>query len=236
MAFPFGAALMALSAGGSLASSFMGGNVQGMGRMQRTLQAQVNAAANAQRYFEASGDVTNPLFRQTAMLEESRLRRSIAEGLQTRQLLSNKARARGLTAGVRSERQDETMSVATGKLFQQASERAGGLASERLQATGRGLLGVADAYQGAMGGAQQLSQMQTAQSVTNAQRWRQGFDILGLAGQAMGGSAQIDRFFQTGGFSGGAAGLQQGNYTPSAWPQAWQQQWNQPQFSWRGGP
>jgi len=225
MPFPFAAALMGMSAAGSIGSMFAGGGTQGMGRIQRTLQAQVNAASAAQRYFQAAGDVTNPLFRQTAAMEESRLRRNIAEGVMSNQLLQRKALARGLTAGVRPEREDEARNLAIGKLFQQASEQSGGLAQQRLMATGQGMLGVASSYGQAAGGASQYAQMATADSVANQMKYQRSFDILGLAGEAMGGGQQLRDMF--------SPSQQMASYINQApWAQFSGLRPASPQFSW----
>lgn len=201
-----GAALMGLSAATSLAGMFGGGGVQGSGRMQRiyqqqaatqqqSLAAQMKAGAAAQQYFSAAGDVTSPLFRRTAMMEESRLRRAIAEGIATQRISSSKARARGLTAGVRPERQDEAQYLATGNLFQQASEAAAGNATERLMATGKGLLGIGDLYggtyrtasAGAQAAASDLVPMQTANAELPWMKVQQGGSFLNTLGQSAGG-------------------------------------------------
>ncbi len=225
MPFPFAAALMGLSAAGSIGSMFAGGNMQGMGRIQRTMQAQVNAASAAQRYFQAAGDVTNPLFRQTAAMEESRLRRNIAEGVMSNQLLARKARARGLTAGVRPEREDESRNLAIGRLFQQASEQSGGLAQQRLMATGHGMLGVASSYGQAAGDASEYAQMATAASIGNQMKYQRSFDILGLAGEAMGGGRQLRDMF--------APSPPMAGYVNQApWAQFSGLRPTQPQFSW----
>ncbi len=226
MPFPFAAALMGMSAAGSIGSMFAGGGAQGMGRIQRTLQAQVNAASAAQRYFQAAGDVTNPLFRQSAAMEESRLRRAISEGVMGSQLMARKARARGVYAGVRPEREDEARNLAMGKLFQQASEQAGGLAQQRLMATGQGMLGVAQGYGQAAGGATGYAQMATAESVANQMKYQRSFDILGLAGESMGGGQQLRNMFAPSG--------QMSSYVNQApWAQfSGLRPATQPQFSW----
>jgi hypothetical protein len=232
MPFPFGAALMGLSAAGSIATLFGGGGqIQGMGRMQRAQQAQMQTAATAQRYFEAAGDVTNPLFRRTAAMEESRLRRAISEGVMSSQLMARKARARGLTAGVRPEREDESRNRALSQGFQAASEASGGLASERLQATGRGLLGVSSQYGQGFGNAQSLAQMETAGGVAQQQRYLQAADIFGIAGQAMGGGQQLQSLFGPKTYGQSISNASWANVSGLQGSSSF---FDKPQFSWKG--
>jgi hypothetical protein len=99
MPFPFLAAagfgLQAAGLAGQFASMFGGGgNTNGRGRVQRALQQQMSTAQQAQQYALAASDVTSPLFRQSAAMEESRLRRAISEGVMSSQLMQRRARAR----------------------------------------------------------------------------------------------------------------------------------------------
>lgn len=244
---------------------------------RETVRRGMSAAQTASRYLEAAGDVTSPLFRQTAAMEELKLRRTIAEGLQASELQSRRARARGLTAGVRSERQDEARQRALTAAYGQASMAASGLASERLRTTGAGMLGVAGAFGqaaqglgataagygnlaagygsaaagygrfaagvaeptlsyidlvgqsaesynrivasqaanyaaatggGAVRGAEAM-QFSAAANAAQRARYQQGFDIINMLGQALGGQQQLASFFgggaaarpQLGGFS-----------------------------------
>lgn len=232
MAFPFAAALMGMGAAGSLASIFGGPNkIQGTGRMQRTVQAQMQAATDARQYFEAAGDVTSPLFRRTAAMEESRLRRAIAEGIATSQLAGRKARARGLTAGLRPEREDEARNLAMGKAFQQASEASAGLARNSLQNTGQGLLGISRAYGSAADTSMGLSQMETTNAQMPWMQLGQASNLLSLIGMGMGGGGQLNQLFGGGGGQMRSSGssLPLGNFQTTPY-------FAGPQFSWRGGP
>lgn len=222
MPFPFAAALAGIGAVGSIGSALFGGSVQGRGKVARAIQAgvtaQVKTASRAQQYFEAAADVTHPLFRQTAMLEEARLRRAISEGVASAELSARRARARGLTGGVRSDREDESRNRALTSAYASASEAAGGLASNRLQAAGRGILGVAaslgDAYGQATQGTLNLSNLETAASFTRASRFQQGFNALGTLGGALGGYGQLEDLITSRAAAGGGSAYGGFDLTP----------------------
>ncbi|HSN23805.1 MAG TPA: hypothetical protein VLS45_06505 [Methylomicrobium sp.] len=189
MVFPFaavGLGLQAAGIAGQLAGLFGGGGgTQGRGRMNRALQAQMAAVAQAQQYAAAAADPTNPLFRKTAAAEEAKLRRSIASGLEDFFGRERLARARGLTAGVRSEREDESRARAIGELHQAASEKAGEIASGRLQGAANQLLGVAGGYGNAAEGFAGQYGMSFARQQASQQRTQGMFGLLGGFGSQL---------------------------------------------------
>lgn len=191
----------------------------------RRQQAYSTEAADAAR---AASDYTSPLFRQTMMIEESRLRRSASEGVQQMFLQARKQRARGLTAGVRPEREDEGRFLALGGLFQQASEQAATTASQRLSERATLLENIARGIGAGAGTAANAAGQATQTMATNVgiqgirtQQRQSAFDILGAAGGMMGGlgGAEGSNFAQLFGGGGGGGGFGFGQmFAPQAQP------------------
>lgn len=185
------------------------------GKTKRALEAAQNDYNKARDLLGAFSDAStdNPLFQQSFLNALIPLRREIAQGIQTSARLNARARARGLTGGVRSDREDEGRYRAATLAYHDANVTARNQALRQLiegagayQSLGSTQAGLANAWQG-LGAAEQQTKIARYQQIGAIAGGVADLALLGAgAAGAFGGAGLQGRLINTGLVSGGLGG------------------------------